>query len=165
MAERWAERSIADLVLRAWCPFLVNRGPVSQLGYNTNQEDIAAQLQRQKSRTSESRRSGIESIPNPKGCHLLGNASHTTMRCLKGAARFAFETARRGGLHRLVSRREARGGHSWRNGHPFFSNEPLRCVCRDRCDETPDSAARESSGDPVWSGVHYPAHACRALRG
>ena len=40
MAERWAERSIADLVLRAWCPFLVNRGPVSQLGYNTNQGNI-----------------------------------------------------------------------------------------------------------------------------
>jgi hypothetical protein len=31
MAERWAERSVADLVLRAWCPFLMNRGPVSQL--------------------------------------------------------------------------------------------------------------------------------------
>jgi hypothetical protein len=31
MAEHWAERSVADLVLRAWCPFLMNRGPVSQL--------------------------------------------------------------------------------------------------------------------------------------
>lgn len=27
MAERWVERSIEDLVLRAWRPFLVNRGP------------------------------------------------------------------------------------------------------------------------------------------
>lgn len=39
MAERQAERSIADLVLRAWCPFLVNRGPVSLLQYNTKQRD------------------------------------------------------------------------------------------------------------------------------
>ena len=39
MAERQAERSIADLVLRAWCPFLVNRGPLSQLEYNTKQRD------------------------------------------------------------------------------------------------------------------------------
>jgi len=27
MVERQAERSIADLVLRAWCPFLVSGGP------------------------------------------------------------------------------------------------------------------------------------------
>src|SRR5882757_2264529 len=70
MAERWAERSIADLVLRAWRPFLVNRGPVSQLGYNTNQGNIRGGAP--SANQVESGRSGIESIPNPKGCHLLG---------------------------------------------------------------------------------------------
>ncbi len=37
MAESQAECSIADQVLRAWRPFLMIRGPVSQLRYNNKQ--------------------------------------------------------------------------------------------------------------------------------
>jgi hypothetical protein len=173
MAERWAERSVADLVLRAWCPFLMNRGPVSQLD------------------TTPTR--GMPAVPPPisqtVGDHVepmsLGAVglslpqSLRTVICLdwgrelQGAATDSEWKNQPTPSHPVVESLEAallihreKGGWPFlAERHPLFTSEPLRCVCRDRCDEIPDSAVCEWFADPVSSGGRYPAHAYRALPG
>jgi hypothetical protein len=154
MAERWAERSIADLVLRAWCPFLVNRGPCRNWIQHQPGEYPQRRPIGKPSRASESGRSGIESIPNPKGCHLLGevllkqqlDARRVLRVSLLRPGIFAICPACRGLVPMetlnltLAGRSDASwkicaglslvtretGGHSWRNGHPFLLANP--CV-------------------------------------
>ena len=74
MAARWAGRSVEDLALRAWRPFLMNRGPVAQLDPPLTRRLAAmpasTRLLVNHGEPLSFGRSGIESTPKPQACHL-----------------------------------------------------------------------------------------------
>jgi hypothetical protein len=85
MAERQAKRSIADLVLREWCPFLVNRGPVSPLRYNTKQRDTHAAVPSANQVEPVSLSAvGLSLSQSPKAVIYLGRCGPTVNLMLEG---------------------------------------------------------------------------------
>ena len=104
MGARSAGRSVADLTVWAWRPFLVNTGPVAQLDPPLVRLAVIRRIDKAVGKTKASHfsfgRSGNESIPKPGDCHLrLGRAK------LKGGT---FDPATNFGLNRRLAEASAK---------------------------------------------------------